>query len=81
MSDELAAHGVRVGVPRGWEAELEVLDWEEGGDDVVLQINMDGAAEYTTASLDDGRRLRISFADTALSTTASVFRVGSAFWT
>jgi hypothetical protein len=29
MTDSISAHGVSVGVPRGWEAELGTLDGEE----------------------------------------------------
>ena len=32
MSDSIGAHGVRVGVPRGWEAELGVLDDDDVDD-------------------------------------------------
>ncbi len=50
-------------------AEIESLAWE-GGKGAVVQIRIKGSATYTTASLEGGQRLRVTFPDSTLGAAA-----------
>lgn len=47
-------------------AELISVAWEEGGPEPAVQVILDGEAEYNVNVLEDGLRLRVTFADTVL---------------
>lgn len=51
-------------VARG--ADLESLNWNAGSDHPILEMHLDGDAEYRTGVFDDGMRLRVSLMDTTL---------------
>jgi len=57
--------------------DLTALNWEEGTDVPSLQIWVSGSPAYEIKSLDDGQRLRLTLADTALRDVTDVEGRGS----
>ncbi len=53
-----------------YSAELKSLSWAEDLPEAALRLEMDAVASHNMEILDDGRRLRVSFAETTLGADA-----------
>ncbi len=62
----LAAAALMIAAQTVGAAELKMLRWEQGGDQPVLHIEIDGTTDYKTEVLDEGRRLRVSLGSATL---------------
>ncbi|MHB8346641.1 MAG: type IV pilus secretin PilQ [Acidiferrobacterales bacterium] len=52
-------------------AEISAISWVSGSSSPVLQVQVQGKSSYKVSSHENGQRLRVSFADTALGSTVS----------
>jgi len=47
-------------------AEVKGLKWVDNGEDPTLEVQLSGEARYTTDTMEDGLRLRVTFSNTGL---------------
>lgn len=52
-------------------AEIQSIAWESGGESPALQIRTSGEGAYSTQTLEDGHRLRITFPNSSMGTGLS----------